>query len=285
MSLSRFFSPSHPPSARTRRPRWLPVLVTLLAILSVASYGEARSRWRKKKKTSTNEPAKIETPLRLSPAGLRFGLSRKQVQAVYKKRIKKDFVKRYQDVEPGIQMRRLEDEEAETIANFNRSWLILTAPPSKLDASPFVGEFGYGSSEAFMQLRRKKRKRTLFFVNNSLWKVIDQYRLPSRKFGKTFADAATKIANMLGGKNEKGEPTPIAGRVRKADPNAGRAHTVVDWSNGKVHLRLMNWGKILAVSYTSVPHIGRVAKARSKAASRKKKARGVSSSVKGALRD
>jgi hypothetical protein len=196
-----------------------------------------------KKKKATADAAAVDKTPKLKPKGLRFGMSPKKVYAAYAKAIERDYLPRYQEVEPGVQMARLKEEIRQSKQTFRLSYSPLTAGPSSLDSTPFESEFSYGNREGYMSIKRKGRERRLFFIRNKLWKVVDVHKLgETTKWGLTFKSATKRVNKLLG----------ADGRVRAADPEAGRPFEEADWADGKVRLRLVNWGKWVGVSYVSI---------------------------------
>src|SRR5690606_6644592 len=104
------------------------------------------------KKTEAAGPAKLERAPKLKPTSFKFGMSHDKVLAVYDKVIDQDYLKRYQEVEPGIQMERLQHEIRTKKDAVRRSYTPLDAPPSALDGSPFVGEFTYYNDESYLRV-------------------------------------------------------------------------------------------------------------------------------------
>ncbi|MCA9625737.1 MAG: hypothetical protein KC731_42235, partial [Myxococcales bacterium] len=78
-----------------------------------------------KKDEKKAEPGKLEAAPKLTPPGLEFKMSPKKVYEVYDKAIEKDYVKKYKEVEPGIQMQRLDYEKSQFKQAFRLSYLDL----------------------------------------------------------------------------------------------------------------------------------------------------------------
>jgi hypothetical protein len=242
------------------------------ALLGIGLLFPAGPVHAKKKKDASEATAVKKTP-RLRPKGLRWGMKPKKVYKVYNKAIERDYVKRYQEVEPGVQMARLKEEIRQRKETFRLSYAPLDAAPSALDGTPFQNEFTYGNREGYMSIKRKKRDRRLFFIRNKLWKIVDVYKLgETTKWGISFKTATARINKLLGAE----------ARLRDADPDAGRPFAEADWADGKTRLRLMNWGKWVGVAYISMSTERRLSDLR-KSGSKKKD--DLDPSVKGVLRD
>jgi hypothetical protein len=195
------------------------------------------------KKAAPTAPAKLEKVPVHKPTLFKFGLSQAKVADVYDKVIDQDYLKRFQDAEPGIQMDRLEHEVRLKKEAFRRSFSALDAPPSGLDSTPFVGEFTYYNDEGFMRITRAGVPRTIFFIKDKAWKTIDVHKLgSSSKWGSDFEDAVKKIERRLG----------VEGRKTAGNPETGQKPEV-DWTDGSLRFRLIDWGKDqLAISYVDV---------------------------------
>ena len=193
-----------------------------------------------KKTAPAAEPAKLEKAPKLKPKGFKFGLGYKKVIDVYENVIDDDYVKRFQEVEPGIQMERLEHEIRTKKQALRRSYTKLDSPPSALDSTPFVGEFTYYNDEAYLTVNRAGRTRTIFFIDDKAWKTIDIHKLgDGSKWGANFEEAVKGVEKKLG----------VPGRKVAANPETGQK-AEVDWADGNLHFRLIDWaeGK-LGVAY------------------------------------
>ncbi len=216
--------------------QWLIVLSVGLALVA----SDAGAGGKDKKKKDAAEPAQVEEPITFEPNGLSYGLAPKAVADVYGKVIDQDHAEELNDAQPGPELTRLENSIQEEKDHIRRSLLELDDPPSNLDGTAFEGEFSYHNKEAIMRAERAGKKRTLFFIRDKLWKIIDLYDLgPKAKFGADFKAATTKLEEILG----------VEGRALAAKPDEGRRFDEVDWADEKIHLRAIKWGKKLAVAY------------------------------------
>ena len=211
------------------------LIFTALALLLAVSPANAAPR---KKKVAAEAPAKLEGGLRLSPKKLKFGMSPKEVSRVYRKVIDKDYVKRYQTTEPGVQMHHLDHEVNEKKRNFARSFVEFIGLGSKFDNTPLRAEYTYNNHEALMLLKRKGRTRYFFFINRKLYKTIDVY--PNAGKWGDFTAASTKLDAKL----------TVEGRALAPDASVGRERAERDWATKKIHLRLIWWSKFeVALAY------------------------------------
>ena len=179
--------------------------------------------------------AKLESKISVRPKPLRWGMSQKEVTKVYAKVIDKDYLKKYQKAQPGVQMKQLDNEVAAKKLEFEQSVVEFGEIPTSLDGTPFAGEFTYKNRESVMSIDRKKKKRhrSLFFIRNRLWKIVDVYKLGTKsRYGTSFKSAVAKIEKLLG----------VKGRALKANPLLALEEQK-DWSDGRTRLRLVNWDK------------------------------------------
>lgn len=200
-------------------------------------------------KPGASAPPKLELKLSVRPKGLDWGMSHKEVARVYDRVIEKDYLPQYQKAQPGVQMRRLEAEVAEKKRTFAASVVEFADLPTRLDGTPFVGEFTYHNRESLMEIQRKKKHRHLFFIRNKLWKIIDVYELgPKSRYGADFETAVGKVEKML----------KVKGRHIKANPDANQKEEA-DWTDGRTHLRLVSFGpSYLAIVYEDARTANRI---------------------------
>lgn len=216
------------------------VLCLMAGLGYPAAAAAAAPKHQKKTEVDPAVPAKLEAKLTLTPKSLRFGMTPKQVAREYAKLIDRDYLKRFQATNPGIEQQRLEIEVEQKKALFRRGKIDFGDLPTGLDGSPLSGEFSYRNREAMMQLTRRGKKRMLFFIRGKLWKLFDVYTLgPKTRWGADFKTAVARLEKRLG----------TEGRLRPADPSSGLRHEEVDWASSGIRLRAINWGKSLAISY------------------------------------
>jgi hypothetical protein len=95
-------------------------------------------------------------------------------------------------------------------------------------------EYSYNNKETLMQVTRAGKTRDFFFIQDRLWKIIDELPLGDRQaWGKDFTEAATKLSKFYG----------VAGRVRDPDPspNSERGYTEIDWKDSATEVRAVDW--------------------------------------------
>jgi hypothetical protein len=172
-------------------------------------------------------------PIVLIPAGVSWGMSPKQVAAAIDKLLDEAYKPIYQKTSPGTAMKSLDAQLVEEKSIFRRSRIDFNNVPTGVDATPLKGEYTYLNKESMMTFTHEKTKTHFFFIQDKLWKVIDERTLgegdPKDKGyrGKDFSEAVTKLAAVYG----------APGRVLPADYDKGRNATEVDWKDAATHLR------------------------------------------------
>jgi hypothetical protein len=225
-------------------------------------------------KAGASAPAKLENKLSMRPKAMRWGMSHREVAKAYAKVIEKDYLPQYQKAQPGVQMRQLDGEVADKKEAFANSVVEFADLPTRLDGTPFVGEFTYKNRESLMEIQRKKKHRHLFFIRNELWKVIDVYQLGAKsRYGKDYKTAVAKIEKKMG----------VKGQVVKANPDTGQKEER-RWTDGSTNLRLANFGgPFLAIIYEDARTADKIDSLRTYKPEEKKE-EGIDPSTKSVLR-
>jgi hypothetical protein len=194
------------------------------------------------------------------------------VIATYEKLIEKDYQAEFDKVEPGVEMRRLEEKMQADKDYMRKSLLVLDTPPTTLDGTKLVGEFTYGNQESVLRVERAGKKRTMFFIRDRLWKYVDSYLLGEKsKWGANFAAAGKKLEEKLG----------VPGRELAPNPAEGRRYAELDWADERTHVRAVDWGKEFAVAFVERATEARLGELRK---TKEKAAESVDPTVKGVLR-
>jgi hypothetical protein len=167
-------------------------------------------------------------PVAITPAGLAWGMNQKQVAEVYDKQFDADYQPKYKAVSPGVKMKALDAALAEEKSAFRRSRIDFGKIPTGLDSTPLKGEYSYLNKESVMSVTRNGQTRYAFFIQDKLWKLVDDYKIgEGAAYGKDFAAATARLATMFG----------VPGRVLPADPAKGRMAQEVDWRDANTHIR------------------------------------------------
>jgi hypothetical protein len=186
------------------------------------------------KKAKEAPPPTVDKKVKLSPDGLKFGMTLEEISKLYEKVLDAEFVPLYQKVEPGPRMSELDTELADKKLLVMRNKVEFGTLPSGLENTALAGEFTYNNSESMTQFPlRSGVHRYLFFFGNHLWKVYDVHKLGKKsKLGADYAAATETLTKQLG------KPP----RVRKADPAAGRRLDQADWQDKETIIRLIDRG-------------------------------------------
>jgi hypothetical protein len=187
-------------------------------------------------------PAEVDKKVKLSPDGLRFGMTLEEISKLYEKVFDDEFVALYKTVEPGPRMAELDAELADKKSLIARNRLEFGTLPSGLDDTPLAGEFSYNNGETMTQVKlRSGVQRYFFFFGNHLWKVYDVHKLGKKsKLGADYAAATETLTKQFG----------KAPRALKAEPSEGRRHDQVDWQDKETVVRVLDRGDgSLALAY------------------------------------
>ncbi|KYF56619.1 hypothetical protein BE08_44045 [Sorangium cellulosum] len=180
------------------------------------------------------EPPATKKTIALTPPGIKWGMTTKQVAAVIDKMLDEAYVPRYKATSPGVKMRALDAELAEEKSAFRRSRIDFGTLPTGMDATPLKGEYTYRNQESMMTLTRDGGKRHFFFIQDRLWKIIDEHALgEGNPRGKDFQSAVVKLASTFG----------LPGRVTLPDMEKGRYASEVDWKDAATRFRAIERGE------------------------------------------
>ncbi|KYF73953.1 hypothetical protein, partial [Sorangium cellulosum] len=211
----------------------LAVGLGLAAITSTAVVAAQPKRGNAAAPARPADPPATKKTIALTPPGIQWGMSTKQVAAVIDKMLDEAYVPRYKATSPGVKMRALDAELAEEKSAFRRSRIDFGKLPTGIDATPLKGEYTYLNKESMMTLIRDGGKRHFFFIQDKLWKIIDEHALgEGNPRGKDFTSAVTKLASTFG----------LPGRVTPPDPDKGRYVTEVDWKDAATRFRAIERG-------------------------------------------
>lgn len=193
----------------------------------------------KKKGGKTEQPAAptvaptTKKNIVLIPSGVAWGMNHKQVAAVIDKLIDEAYKDQYKKVQPGVKMKALDAQIAEEKSAFKRSRIDFGNIPTGVDSTPLKGEYSYNNKESMLRLERDGKKMFFFFIQDRLWKIVEERALgEGSPHGKDFTEAATKLSATFG----------VPGRVIAADFDKGRYFTEIDWKDGASHLRVQQRG-------------------------------------------
>jgi hypothetical protein len=168
----------------------------------------------------------VSKALKIPLPGIMWGQTPKQVADTIDKILDDDYRPLYKGVQPGIRMKELDNQLAEDKAQFRRSRIDFGKLPTGVDATPLRGEYTYNNRETLMVFNRKGLVVNMFFIQDRLWKLIEEHKLgDSHPLGKTYPEAVVKLSTDQG----------VVGRVLQ--PEGTRYAVEVDWKDATTHLR------------------------------------------------
>jgi hypothetical protein len=206
---------------------WGALLTVGLCLAAATQATDVQAQKKKKDDAPAAEPPATKKAIALSLAGITWGQSPKQVADTMDNILDEDYRPLYKAVQPGIRMRELDAQLAEDKAQFRRSRIDFGKLPTGVDATPLKGEYTYNNKEALFILNRKGMVTNFFFIQERLWKIIDEHKLnDSHPLGKTFPEAVVKLSTNYG----------VPGRVLAPDGST-RFTLEVDWKDATTHQR------------------------------------------------
>jgi hypothetical protein len=203
-----------------------------LAAMTVPTNADAEKKKKADKVEVPTGPAQAVKPIQLLPAtaNLKWGLSVKETGKAIDGMLDAEYKPIYQTTSPGIAMKTLDSQVREEKSAFRRSRIDFGLLPVALDATPLAKEYSYRNNESLMKLDRNGETRYFFFIQDRLWKIIDEINLEKKNpYGKTLQDAAVKLSTVYG----------AAGRVIAANPDKQIYSTTIDWKDATTHVRLI----------------------------------------------
>lgn len=212
------------------------VLAAGLGLVAITATSEAQAQPKGKKEAPQAAPAAeaiAKKSIALTPQGVAYGMSPKQVAEVIDKVLDEAYKPLYKQISPGVKMKALDAALAEEKSTFRRSRVDFGKLPTGIDATPLKGEYSYLNKESMLSFTRDGRTRYFFFIQDKLWKIVDEHKLgENATLGKDFQTAADKLKGVYG----------VAGRVQPADPSKGRMADEVDWKDSTSRLRAVKRG-------------------------------------------
>jgi hypothetical protein len=213
---------------------WGALLATTFGLAAMSATTDAVAEKKKKPETvvAPTGPAQTVKPIAmpLASANLKWGLTIKETAKAIDAMLDADYKPVYQATSPGIKMKQLDLRIAEEKSIFRRSQIDFGTLPVALDSTPLKDEYTYRNKESMLTFSRKGEKYHFFFIQDRLWKIIDEFDYSEKSpKGKNLQDVAVKLSTMYG----------VAGRVIPPDPAKNIFITVVDWKDATTHVRLM----------------------------------------------
>ena len=229
---------------------WAALLATTfgLAATMTPMVVEAQAKKKAAAAPAMMGPATAKKPIALEPASLKWGMTTKQVGAAIDAQLDEAYKPLYQKVSPGVKMRALDAQLLEDKNAFRRSKIEFGKLPTAVDNGPLRGEYSYLNQEWMLSQTRDGKTRYFFFIQDKLWKIIDEIKLAKGgPLGANFQEAAVKLSTTYG--------TP--GRIIPPNPDLGWYSTVIDWKDQASHVRLIERGDAaIAIAYEDNATLG-----------------------------
>jgi len=222
---------------------WAALLATTFGLAATATPMVVEAQAKKKAPAAPMMmgPATAKKPIAIEPASLKWGMTTKQVGTAIDAQLDEAYKPLYQKVSPGVRMRELDAQLLEEKNTFRRSKIEFGKLPTAVDNGPLRGEYSYLNKEWMLSLTRDGKTRYFFFIQDKLWKIIDEIKLAKGgPLGATFQESAVKLSTAYG----------TAGRVIPPNPDLGMFSTVIDWKDATTHVRLIERGEAaIAIAY------------------------------------
>jgi hypothetical protein len=203
-----------------------------LAVVTPAADVLAQGK-KKKEEAVAAEPPTVKKALTFSLTGLTWGMPPGKVADRIDAILDDDYRPLYKEVQPGVKMKELDAQLAEDKAAFRRSRVDFGKLPTGYDATALRGEYTYNNKECVYKLDRKGMTTWFFFIQERLWKVIEEHKLNEKHpLGKTYQDAVVKMSTDFA----------VPGRFLQPD-GTSRFAIEVDWKDATSHLRAIQRGE------------------------------------------
>jgi hypothetical protein len=223
---------------------WAALAGFALSIAAVPAHADAPKKG-KDKAAAEKAPADAPTtasPIPLLPDGVKWGMSRTDLEKLVDKFIDADAKADYKAA--GSSGSKIKDVDARISRQkqaFKSSWNELTNGPTGLDSNPIAPEFSKGNNEALMSHHRGPGvKIWFFFINGRLWKTYEEVSfVKGGLYGETMQEAAAKLIEQVGG---------TVPRQTAANPDKGAFYDVFDWvDKDGTHMRVWDRSGVLAL--------------------------------------
>ena len=207
------------------------LLVAAVAVMLMTSAADVHAQARKKQDAAALGAPLTKAAVALPLAWATWGQSPKMVAESVDKLLDEDYRPRYKEVQPGVKMKELDAQLAQEKNQFRRSRIDFGKIPTGIDATPLRGEYTYNNKEAVLILTRKGMRTYFFFIQDRLWKIIDEPKLgDGSPLGRTYPEAVVKLSTNYG----------VPGRV--LPPEGSRSAVEVDWKTATTHVRAIQRG-------------------------------------------
>jgi hypothetical protein len=157
--------------------------------------------------------------------------------------------------QPGVAMDNVRAELNSRKSNFASSYIVFGDSPNGYDSLAIRNEYTYRNQEGLQKVMRRGNVRFLFYIQDKLWKIYEEFKLaPDANLGASYDEAVGKINAALG----------VKGRTRQADADKGIERTTTDWADGANRLRAIDRGSsVIALALDSLATLSRLDSLRS----------------------
>jgi hypothetical protein len=246
-------------------------LAASLGLAGATQVSDVSAKPKKEDPVAADPPA-TKKAITLSFAGVGFTMNPKQLGDAIDRILDADYMPLYKNVQPGVKMKELDDQLAEEKDQFRRSRVDFGKLPTGFDASPLRGEYSYNNREAVMSFTRNGEVTYFFFIQEKLWKIIEEKKLSdTHPLGKNYQDVVVKMSTNYG----------VPGRVQQPD-GVTRSAVEVDWKDANTHIRaIQRSDTAVALAYEDNGTLANLASLRS---NKPVQDNGIDPDVAGALR-
>ena len=176
-------------------------------------------------------PPTVKEAIKLTPEGIRLGMSVADLTGFYDRVFDEDYKPLYKRAVIGPELKALDAALAEQKSALRRSKVEFGNLPTGIDNTPLKGEYSYKNNEMLMSLNRAGITRYFFFFSQRLYKIYDSIPLKEDgELGGTYQDAVTALSKRYG----------VGGRVLPVDESQGRFATTVDWVDATMKVRAID---------------------------------------------
>ena len=185
---------------------------------------------------------------------LRWGMSRTQVLAVLKARIRAQFEQRIRIERDIVRQDALYQEANERFRRVARAHVAFDGKNTGWDVSPVADEFRHGSGESMMFMDDEVARELYFFIGGRLWKWYRELKSDARDDSRY-----SELAAVMTGRFGRGG----AQTDRRVD--SGDAFTGLSWQDERTRVTLLRRGTDACVVYEDRKTLERLAMLRERA--------------------
>lgn len=160
---------------------------------------------------ATKPPTKAEekkaksAPIAHALGELRWGMSKDDVLALLKKRIRSEYAARMKAEKDIVRQDVLHNEANEHFRRIRDGYVEFNGRKSGWDASAVAEEFVHGSNEAMLAVDDAHARDLYFFINGRLWKWYRELK-PAAYGGADFDGVTELLKEQFGRSREREEP-------------------------------------------------------------------------------